>query len=94
MPISRRRRGVDGASLVCSVDSTRWPVRAASMAIDAGLAVADLAHEHDVGVLAEDRAQRRGEREPGLRVRLDLVDVGEAVLDGILDRDDVPRSGR
>ena len=33
MPISVRRVTVDGASLVCSVESTRWPVSAASMAI-------------------------------------------------------------
>ena len=32
-PISMSRDGVDDASLVCSVDSTRWPVSAASMAI-------------------------------------------------------------
>ena len=33
MPISISREIAPGASLVCSVESTRWPVSAASMAI-------------------------------------------------------------
>ena len=33
MPISIRRVTAPGASLVCSVESTRWPVSAASIAI-------------------------------------------------------------
>ena len=33
IPISVRRVMAEGASLVCSVDSTRWPVSADSMAI-------------------------------------------------------------
>lgn len=35
VPISVSRVSADGASLVCSVDSTRWPVRAASMEMTA-----------------------------------------------------------
>ena len=53
------------------------------------LDVADLADEDRVGVLAQDRAQTVGERDARLLVRLDLVDRGEEILDGILDRDDV-----
>ncbi len=34
MPMSTMRVMVDGASLVCSVESTRWPVSAALMAIE------------------------------------------------------------
>ena len=34
-PMSMRRVSVFGASLVCSVDSTRWPVCAALIAISA-----------------------------------------------------------
>ena len=33
MPISTSRVTAEGASLVCSVDSTRWPVSAASTAM-------------------------------------------------------------
>ena len=33
MPISINRATLIGALLVCSVDSTRWPVRADSIAI-------------------------------------------------------------
>ena len=54
-----------------------------------GLVVADLTDEHDVGVGAQDRAQRGGEGQPGLGVDLHLVDAGEPVLDRVLDRDDV-----
>jgi len=35
MPMFMRRLMVDGASLVCRVESTRWPVRAALTAISA-----------------------------------------------------------
>ena len=45
------------------------------------LGVADLADHDDVGVRAEDRAQRRGEREPRTDVDLHLVHAGEPVLD-------------
>ena len=53
------------------------------------LPVADLAHEDDVWVLAEDRPQAVGERDVGQLVDLALVDVLERVLDRILDRHDV-----
>src|SRR5262249_31166519 len=53
------------------------------------LRVADLAHQNDVRVLAEDRAQAGGERDPGADVDLDLVDPLEQVLDRVLDGDDV-----
>jgi hypothetical protein len=89
MPISVSRTMADGASLVCSVDSTRWPVSAASMAMWRGLLVADLAEQHDVGVRAQDRAQRRGEGQARLGVGLHLVDAGQPVLDRVLDGDDV-----
>ena len=55
-----------GASLVCSVENTRWPVSAAWMAISRRLQVADLADHDDVGVLAHDGAQPAGEGEPDL----------------------------
>ena len=38
-------------------------------------AVADFADEHDVGVLTQDRAKGRGEREPRLLVHLHLDDA-------------------
>ena len=61
-----------------------------------GLLVADLADQHHVGVLPQDRAQRGGEGEPRLLVHLHLHDVlAQPVLDRVLDRDDVDarRSG-
>src|SRR5436305_7562708 len=41
-----------------------------------GLHVADLADHHDVGIRAEDRPQRRGERQSGALVDLHLVEAG------------------
>jgi hypothetical protein len=55
------------------------------------LDVTDLADQDHVGVLAQDGLQPGGEGEPGLVVGLDLVDGGEHVLDGVLDRHDVER---
>ena len=43
-----------------------------------GLVVADLTDEDDVGVGPQDRAQRGGEGQPRLGVRLHLVDAGDA----------------
>ena len=50
-----------------------------------GLRVADLTDEDDVGVGAQDRAQRAGKRDAAARVDLDLLDAVEAVLDRVLD---------
>ena len=80
---------VPGASLVWSVESTRWPVSAALTADLRGLEVADLADHDDVRVLAQEGAQRRGEVEPDVLVHLHLVDAGEVELHGILGGGDV-----
>jgi hypothetical protein len=53
------------------------------------LAIADLADEDDVGVLAHDGAERRAKGEAGPLADLHLDDTRDAVLDGVLDRDDV-----
>ena len=66
MPISIRRVIAAGASLVCSVESTRWPVSAASIGDLRRLAVADLADHDDVRVGAQHRAQAGGEGQAGL----------------------------
>ncbi len=91
MPISIRRSGVEASVVGVQRRQHEVPGEGRLDGDDAGLAVADLADEDDVGVLAQDRAQGVGEREAGLRVRLHLVDVGEPVLDRVLDRDDVAR---
>ena len=54
-----------------------------------GLAVADLADQNDVGILAENRAQRRCEGEARLFVDLNLDDASDAILDRVLDGYDV-----
>ena len=53
------------------------------------LPVADLTQKDDVRVRAQDGAQGHGEVQPRLDVDLHLVDSGQPVLDGVLDRDDV-----
>ena len=88
-PMSIIRVIVLAASFVCSVESTRWPVSAALTRDVGRLLVADLADQDDVRVLAQDRAQGPGERQPALGVDRHLVDAVDAVLDRVLDRDDV-----
>ena len=52
---------VGDAELVCSVPNVRWPVSAMRQRRLDRLEVAHFADEHDVGVLAQRRAQRVGE---------------------------------
>ena len=87
--MSRRRVTAPTAVFVCSVDSTRWPVKRACTAISRRLEVADLADHDDVGILAQDRAQAARERHLDLRVDLRLADAVDVVLDRILDGHDV-----
>ena len=56
-----------------------------------GLEVADLAHHHDVGVLAQDGAQPAREAHVDARVDLRLADAVDVVLDRVLDGHDVAR---
>jgi hypothetical protein len=77
--------------LVCSVDSTRWPVSEACTAICAVSSVADFADHHDVRILAQDGAQAAGEGHLDLGVDLGLADAVDVVLDRVLDRHDVAR---
>jgi hypothetical protein len=95
--MSSSRVTVSGALLVCSVLSTRWPVSEASMAMLRGFLVADLADHDDVGVGAQEGAQRLGEGPVDLRVDLHLAQPGlgdfHRVLGGpdlALGRVDVP----
>ena len=53
------------------------------------LEVADLADHDHVGVLAHDVPEARRERQPDLRLDVDLVDAAKLVLDRILDGDDL-----
>ena len=89
MPMLRRRDTVDGASLVCSVESTRWPVSAALTRDLGGLEVANLADHDDVRVLPQERAQRGREVQADVLVHLHLVDAVQVVLDRILGGGDV-----
>ena len=88
-PMSTSRLMADTALLVCSVVSTRWPVRDALHGQLGGLGVADLADQHDVGVLAQHRTQAAAEGQAAALVHLHLGDAGDLHLDRVLERDDV-----
>ena len=95
---SMMRLIVSAASAVCSVEMTRWPVSAADSAVLHRLLVAHLADQDDVGVLAQDAAQRAARTSSVSDADLALVDhralVAVQELDRVLDRDDVARRGR
>ncbi len=75
MPMFIRRLTVLGASLVCSVDSTRWPVSAALTAISAVSKSRISPTRIDVRVLAQEAAQRRREVQADALAHLHLVDA-------------------
>ncbi len=88
-PMLSIRVSVVGASFVCSVDSTRWP-GLRGLDRDVGrLEVADFADHDDVRILAQERLERRGEREARLVVDVDLVHAGQLDFAGILGGRDV-----
>ena len=76
------------ASFVWSVESTKWPVREAWIAISA-VSLSRISPTGDVGVLPEDGAKARREGQLDLQVDLDLTDAVLGDLDRVLDRDDV-----
>ena len=84
-----RRLIVDGASLVCSVRQHQVAGERGLERDLGGLEVADLADHDDVGVLAQEGAQRRREVEPDVLVHLHLVDADEVELDRVLGGRDV-----
>ena len=89
MPISVSRVIADGASLVCSVDSTRWPVSADSMAI---LAVSPSRISPTMITSGSARSIARrppANVSPAFRFTWSWFTPGELVLDRVLDRDDV-----
>ena len=75
MPMLSRRVTVDGASLVCSVESTRWPVSAALTAISAVSKSRISPTMMMSGSWRRKGAQRGGEVEADVLVHLHLVDA-------------------
>ena len=89
MPMFIRRVMVPGASLVCSVESTRWPVSAALMAISAVSKSRISPTRMMFGSCRRKDAQRGGEVQPDLLLHLHLVDAGQLELDRVFRRHDV-----
>ena len=86
------RPTVSAASIVCSVESTRWPGLGRLQRGLRRLGVAELADQDRVRVLAQRAPQRLAERlgvEPDLALVDDAAVVGMQDLDRVLDRDDV-----
>ncbi len=54
-----------------------------------GFQIADLAHHDDVGILAQEGAQRIGEIQPGFFVDVDLVDAGQIDFSRIFGSRDI-----
>src|SRR5262245_4467378 len=52
------------------------------------LQVADFADQDDIGIVPQNAAQRRAERQADLGMHLNLADLRLLVFDGIFDRDD------
>src|SRR6185503_1101951 len=50
----------------------------------------DFTHKNDIRVVAQNRAQPASKREPSLLGHLNLVHPPELVLNGVLDRNDLP----
>src|SRR5438876_565927 len=100
-PISTRRVGVDAASLVWSVVSTRWPVRAASMAMVAvsrsrtspprtmtqvdGLAADDARHAAVLGHAALGDVQVAHDLQAGDETRLDVLRRAHHLVEHAVD---------
>jgi hypothetical protein len=75
-------------SLVCSVDSTMWPVMAARMPISA-VVWSRISPTSTMSGSCAGRAQHALEGEIDLLVHLHLVDAGQPVFDRVFDGDDL-----
>ena len=76
-PMFIRRVRVDGASLVCSVDSTMWPVCAALIAMSAVSRSRISPTMMMSGSWRRNARSAVGERQAGLFVDVDLVHAGQ-----------------
>ena len=89
MPMFIRRLIVLGASLVCSVESTRWPVSAALTAISAVSKSRISPTRMMFGSWRRNERSAAAKLRPMFSLHLHLVDAGEVELDRILGGHDV-----
>ncbi len=83
MPISMNRVSVEAASLVCTVESTRWPGKRGAHGYLGRLEVADFADHDDVRVVPQKRSQSRREGQTDLGMDLHLRNPVHLVLDRV-----------
>ena len=93
-PRSSRRATALGASLVCSVLKTRWPVRDACTAISAVSLSRISPTRIDVRVLTQHRAQDSGEGEFDFRLDLALNDAVDVIFDRVFGGDQLAAEDR
>ena len=89
MPMLRIRVKVVGASLVCRVESTKWPGLRCLDGDIGRFQVADLTHHDDVGVLAQERFEAAAKVNPAFSFTLTWLTPGRLISDGIFRRGDV-----
>jgi hypothetical protein len=83
-PMSSRRDDVSGALLVCSVESTRWPVSEASMPMRAVSSSRISPTMMTSGSARRNERIARGERQADLRMHLHLAQARLRDLDRVL----------
>ena len=84
IPMFIKRLIVEGASFVCRVESTRWPVRAALTPISAVSKSRISPTRMMLGSWRRKARKGGGEVQPDLLLHLYLVDAGQLELDRIL----------
>ena len=89
--MSTRRVTALGASFVCNVLKTKWPVNANEWR-SLPFQVSNLSDHDHIGILADNMAQTGAKRQANLWINLNLVNAIHLILNGILDGDDF-RSG-
>jgi hypothetical protein len=80
------------ASFVCSVEKDEVTRHRRRIAISAVLEVANLTDHDDVRILTENGAQTIRERQPDLRLHIDLRHAWQTVFHRLLDGDDASAS--
>ena len=88
-PMSIKRGMADGASLVCSDERTRWPVRGRVNGDFHRFSISDFTDHDNVGILTQKRAQTVPKSDSGLGIDLRLIDPRQFILNRVFNGRDV-----